>query len=88
MVTRSRVDSPAVFDEQQSRAGRQRSSLYLTTVAMVLVGAQIWLGRKLSWPKLAQRRRWHFWVIVGLVAFILAHVALDSALVQTLLPSV
>ena len=62
--------------------------LYLATVAMFLVGAQIWLGRTLSWPKLGQRRqvrRWHFWVMVGLVAFILAHVALDSALVQTLL---
>jgi len=28
---------------------------------------------------------WHFWFMVGLVAFILAHVALNSALVQTLL---
>ncbi len=62
--------------------------LYLATIALVLVGAQIWLGRRLSWPKLAQRRqvrRWHFWVMLGLVAFILAHVALDSALFQGLL---
>jgi hypothetical protein len=61
--------------------------LYLATVAMFLVGAQIWLGRSLSWPKLTQRRqvrRWHFWVMVGLVAFILTHVVLDSALFQVL----
>lgn len=67
------------------------AGLYLATVAMFLIGAQIWLGRKLSWPKLAQRkkmRRWHFWVMLSLVAFILAHVALDSALIQTLLPSI
>lgn len=62
--------------------------LYLATIALVLVGAQIWLGRKLSWPRLVQRRqirRWHFWVMIGLVILILAHVALDSALIQTLL---
>ncbi|SRR5258707_6132782 len=62
--------------------------LYLATVAMFLVGAQIWLGRNLSEPTFRQRRpvrRWHFWFMVGLVAFILAHVALNSALVQTLL---
>ncbi len=62
--------------------------LYLATVAMFLVGAQIWLGRNLSEPKFQQRRlvrRWHFWFMVGLVAFILAHVTLDSTLVQTLL---
>jgi len=56
--------------------------LYLATIAMLLIGAQLWLGRKLSRPQFAQRRqvrRWHFWVMVGLVAFILAHVVLDSA---------
>lgn len=61
--------------------------LYLATVAMFLVGAQIMLGRRLSWPKLAQRRyirRWHFWVMFALVAFILAHVALDSPMFQFL----
>jgi thiosulfate reductase cytochrome b subunit len=49
---------------------------------------QIWVGRKLIWPKLAQRkqvRRWHFWLMVDLVAFILAHVILDSALFHVLL---
>ncbi len=62
--------------------------LYLATVAMILVGVQVWMGRNLSWPKLPQRRqmrRWHFWVMVGLVAFILAHVVLDSAMFQVLL---
>ena len=62
--------------------------LYLATVAMLLVGAQIWVGRNLSWPKLAQRKRvrfWHFWLMVGLVAFILAHLVLDSPLVHGLL---
>jgi uncharacterized membrane protein len=62
--------------------------LYMATVAMFLVGIQVWLGRNLSWPKLAQRkrvRRWHFWVMLGLVVFILAHVMLDSVLIQVLL---
>lgn len=62
--------------------------LYLATIALILVGAQIWLGRKLSGPKLVRRRqvrRWHFRVMIGLVVFILAHVTLDSALIQTLL---
>jgi hypothetical protein len=62
--------------------------LYLATIAMVLAGAQIWLGRTLIWPQLAQRRqmrRWHFWVMIGLVFFSLVHVVLDSALVQMLL---
>jgi hypothetical protein len=64
--------------------------LYLATVAMFLVGIQVWLGRNLSSPGLGQRRqvrRWHFWLMVGLVAFILAHVILDSALIQGLLVS-
>lgn len=59
--------------------------LYLATVAMFLVGAQILLGRTLSWPKLAQRRmvrRSHFWVMVGLVILILGHIVLDSAMLQ------
>lgn len=62
--------------------------LYLATVAMILVGVQVWLGRNLSWPKLAQRRRfrrWHFWLMLSLVAFLLGHVVLDSALFQVLL---
>ncbi len=62
--------------------------LYLATVAMFLVGIQIVLGRRLSWPKLAQRqlvRRWHFKIMLGLVVFILGHVVLDSALFQVLL---
>ncbi|MBA2391902.1 MAG: hypothetical protein H0V70_04075 [Ktedonobacteraceae bacterium] len=59
--------------------------LYLATIAMFLVGAQILLGRTLSWPKLAQRRivqRSHFWVMVGLVILILGHIVLDSAMLQ------
>ena len=61
--------------------------LYLATGAMFLVGVQIWLGRSLNWPKLAHRRqvrRWHFWVMFALTTLILAHVTLDSELVQTL----
>jgi uncharacterized membrane protein len=64
------------------------SGLYLGTVAMVLLGVQIALGRRLSWPKLPKRRlmrRWHCWVMLGLVAFILGHVVLDSAMFQVLL---
>jgi hypothetical protein len=62
--------------------------LYLATIAMFLVGVQITLGRRLSVPGLTQRklvRRWHFWIMLGLVTFILAHVLLDSALFQVLL---
>ncbi|HEY0753958.1 MAG TPA: hypothetical protein VGD98_08370 [Ktedonobacteraceae bacterium] len=62
--------------------------LYLASVAMLLVGAQLWLGRRLRWPTLARRkqmRRWHFWLMVGIVVFILAHVALDSMQLHALL---
>lgn len=62
--------------------------LYLATVAMFLVGVQIVLGRRLSWPRLPKRRfvrRWHLWIMFGLVAFIIGHVLLDSAMFQILL---
>lgn len=63
------------------------AGLYLATVAMLLVGAQVFLGRSLSWPKLAERqqaRRRHFWVMVGLVAFTAGHIILDSTIIQSL----
>ncbi|HZO72314.1 MAG TPA: hypothetical protein VFB60_08930 [Ktedonobacteraceae bacterium] len=61
--------------------------LYLATGALFLGGVQIWLGRLLNWPKLANRRqvrRWHFWAMFALVTLILAHVTLDSELIQAL----
>jgi hypothetical protein len=64
------------------------AGLYLATVAMFLIFVQVSLGRRLSWPKLSARRvvrRWHFWVMVGIVVFVLGHIALNSATVQMLL---
>ena len=64
--------------------------LYLATIAMILIGVQLWFGRNLSRPRFAQRgqiRRWHFWVMVGLVVFLLAHVVLDSAFVASIVSS-
>jgi hypothetical protein len=62
--------------------------LDLATVALLLIGGQVMLGRQLSWPKLSMRRvvrRWHFWVMVGIVAFVLGHLALNSGTIQALL---
>ncbi len=59
--------------------------LYLATGALLLVFAQITLGRQLSWPKLSMRRvirRWHFWVMMGIVLLVLGHVALNSSIFQ------
>lgn len=70
-------------------AGRVNAAgLYLATVALFLIFVQVSLGRRLSWPKLSMRRvvrRWHFWVMVGIVAFVLGHIALNSGTVQMLL---
>lgn len=62
--------------------------LDLATAALLLLVGQVLLGRQLSWPKLSMRRvvrRWHFWVMVGIVAFVLGHVALNSGTIQALL---
>src|SRR5215469_7363457 len=62
--------------------------LDLATVALLLIGGKVMLGRQLSWPKLSMRRvgrRWHFWVMVGIVAFVLGHLALGSGTIQALL---
>jgi len=48
----------------------------------------VMLGRQLRWPKLSKRRvvrRWHFWVMIGIVAFVLGHVALNSGTIQSLI---
>ena len=61
--------------------------LDLATGALVLIVGQVLLGRQLSWPKLSMRRRvrrWHFWVMVGIVAFVLGHLALNSGTIQAL----
>lgn len=62
--------------------------LDLATVALFLIFGQVVLGRQLSWPQLSMRRvvrRWHFWVMIGIVAFVLGHVALNSGTIQALL---
>jgi len=61
--------------------------LDLATVALLLIFGQVMLGRQLSWPKLATRRvvrRWHFWVMIGIVVFVLGHVVLNSGTIQSL----
>jgi len=62
--------------------------LDLATVALLLIVGQVMLGRQLSWPKLSMRRlvrRWHFWVMIGIVALVLGHVALNSGTLQALI---
>lgn len=70
-------------------AGRVNAiGLYLASIALLLIFVQVSLGRRLSWPKLARRRvvrRWHFWVMLVVVAFVLGHIALNSGTVQMLL---
>ncbi|RAQ94099.1 hypothetical protein [Thermogemmatispora tikiterensis] len=64
------------------------AGLDLATMAMLLIFGQVWLGRQLSQPTLSARRtlrRWHFWVMLGIAAFVLGHVALNSSTLQTLL---
>jgi hypothetical protein len=61
--------------------------LYLATIAMFLVLAQILLGLRLRQPSLIQRRlirRQHFWVMLALVAFVIGHVVLDSPAIRLL----
>jgi hypothetical protein len=62
--------------------------LDLATVALFLIFGQVMLGRRLRWPKLSMRRvvrRWHFWVMIGIVVFVLGHIALNSATIQSLI---
>ena len=68
--------------------GADAVGLDLATVALLLTFVQVFLGRQLRWPKLPIRRvvrRWHFWVMVGVVALVLGHVALNSGTLQMLL---
>jgi hypothetical protein len=61
------------------------TGLYFATGALFFVAVQIWLGRQLTLPRRASRRRmrrWHFWTMLVLVGFILAHVMLDSPIFQ------
>ena len=70
-------------------AGRTNAlGLDLATVALFLIFGQVMLGRQLRWPKLSMRRvvrRWHFWVMIGIVVFALGHVALNSGTIQSLI---
>ena len=63
------------------------AGLYLATVALILIYVQVTLGRRLRQPKLAMRnivRRWHFWTMMGIVTFVLGHIALNSTTIQKL----
>lgn len=62
--------------------------LNLATVAMFLIIGQIALGVQLRSPALSWRRalrRSHFWLMVGLVICVLAHIALNSGTLRMLL---
>ncbi len=63
------------------------TGLYLATIALIFIYVQVSLGRLLKQPKLAARRivrRGHFWIMTGIVAFVLGHIALNSPTIQTL----
>lgn len=63
------------------------TGLDLATIALILIFVQVSLGRLLKQPKLAARRiirRWHFWIMTGIVIFVLAHIALNSPTIQML----
>ncbi len=65
--------------------GRLNSTgLYLATLALLLLFVQVSLGRRLSFPKLPIRRvirRWHFWVMIGIVTFIVGHILLNGGVI-------
>jgi hypothetical protein len=75
------------MSDRMSR-GVNATGLYLGTLALLLVFTQVLLGRRLSWPKLSVRpmlRRWHFWVMIGIVTLVSAHVVLDGQMLHMLL---
>lgn len=62
--------------------------LNLAAGAWLLVLFQVGLGWFLSQPKLGSRRlvrRWHFWVMVGLMVLVIGHIVLNSGTLQMLL---
>lgn len=66
-----------------------QAGLYLATGALLLVFSQIFLGLLLREPSTLRRqviRRRHFWGMVALVVLALGHIALNSALIQGILP--
>jgi hypothetical protein len=68
--------------------GTNQIGLYLATGALLLIFLQVTLGLNLSSPKLSMRRvarRWHFWVMVGIVVFVLGHTILNSGTLQMLI---
>lgn len=65
----------------------QATGIYLASGALALVVVQVFLGLLLREPSLRRRavmQRRHFWVMVGIVALALGHIALNSTLVQRL----
>jgi hypothetical protein len=67
--------------------GVNPTGLDLATGALFLVLVQVFLGISLRNPKLPDRRmvrRWHFWVMATMSGAGLAHIWLNSALLQTI----
>lgn len=59
--------------------------IYLASGALLLVGAQVFVGLLLREPSLRRRaalRRRHFWIMAAIVILVCAHIALNSALLR------
>lgn len=59
--------------------------LYLATGALLLVVVQVFIGLLLREPSLRRRpvvRRWHLWVMAGVVLLAAGHIALNSVLLH------
>ena len=63
------------------------AGLYAATIAWLLVYLQVAIGRRLRGPGRPRgyALRWHFWVMVILVTFVLVHVILNSFVGQMFL---
>lgn len=78
----------AVVPMEAGFAGQVNAlGLYLATGALFLLFGQVMLGRSLQRPDTSGRRtlrRWHFWVMVGIVTLGIGHIVLNSPTLQSL----
>lgn len=58
-----------------------QTGLWAATLALVLIVVQLILGLQLAQPACQKRsiiRRWHFWIMIGLIVTALSHTILNS----------